>query len=270
MSEYLSDIALSRRLERAEATANARFVEARAERKPELGAAWIEVGGTYAMYDGPSSPCTQTFGLGIFELPGVREMERLESFFEQRGAPVFHEVSPLADASLLNLLCERRYCPVELSSVMYQPLRRREPLEPGPVEVRLIGPDEREKWTRTAMEGWIAEAAEFVDLLEDLMGVSASRDGVQSFLAEIDGEPVAAAALMVHEGVALLAGSSTIPRYRKQGAQRALLEARLQYSEQDGCDLAMMAAAPGSSSQRNAERQGFRIAYTRIKWKLVR
>jgi len=28
----------------------------------------------------------------------------------------------------------------------------------------------------------------------------------------------------------------------------------------------MMCAAPGSASQRNAERQGFRIAYTRTKW----
>ena len=37
-----------------------------------------------------------------------------------------------------------------------------------------------------------------------------------------------------------------------------------------GCDLAMMGAEPGSSSQRNAERQGFRIAYTRTKWILAR
>jgi hypothetical protein len=29
-----------------------------------------------------------------------------------------------------------------------------------------------------------------------------------------------------------------------------------------------MGALPGSSSQRNAERHGFRIAYTRLKWKL--
>jgi hypothetical protein len=28
----------------------------------------------------------------------------------------------------------------------------------------------------------------------------------------------------------------------------------------------MVCAAPGTSSQRNAERSGFRIAYTRIKW----
>ena len=30
-----------------------------------------------------------------------------------------------------------------------------------------------------------------------------------------------------------------------------------------------MAAEPGSGSQRNAERQGFRIAYARTKWQLA-
>ena len=29
----------------------------------------------------------------------------------------------------------------------------------------------------------------------------------------------------------------------------------------------MMCAQPGSASQRNAERHGFRIAYTRMKWR---
>jgi hypothetical protein len=36
-----------------------------------------------------------------------------------------------------------------------------------------------------------------------------------------------------------------------------------------GCDLAMMCAEPGGASQRNAEREGFRIAYTRTKWQLA-
>jgi hypothetical protein len=44
----------------------------------------------------------------------------------------------------------------------------------------------------------------------------------------------------------------------------------LRYAAEQGCDLAMMCAAPGSASQRNAERQGFRIAYTRITWGLTR
>jgi hypothetical protein len=51
-------------------------------------------------------------------------------------------------------------------------------------------------------------------------------------------------------------------------ANAAFVEARLRFAAERGCDLAMMGALPGSASQRNAERQGFRIAYTRTKWRL--
>jgi len=79
-------------------------------------------------------------------------------------------------------------------------------------------------------------------------------------------QPIAAAALAIHDGVALLAGASTDPAFRGRGAQAALLSERLRHATAAGCDLAMMGALPGSASQRNAERQGFQIAYTRIKW----
>jgi GNAT superfamily N-acetyltransferase len=88
------------------------------------------------------------------------------------------------------------------------------------------------------------------------------------FLAEFDGQPGAAGALYIHEGVALFAGSATVPSLRRRGLQAALLTERMRYAFDQGCDLAMMVAEAGSSSQRNAERKGFRIAYTRIKWRL--
>jgi hypothetical protein len=59
MTDYpLSDLALSRRLERCEARANASFVESRARLEPEVGATWMERGGALAMFDGIGSPCT--------------------------------------------------------------------------------------------------------------------------------------------------------------------------------------------------------------------
>ena len=70
--EILADRSLSCRLEHAEARANASFVESRARLMPESGAQWIEVAGTYAMYDGALSPCTQTFGLGMFHSPTAK------------------------------------------------------------------------------------------------------------------------------------------------------------------------------------------------------
>ena len=48
--------------------------------------------------------------------------------------------------------------------------------------------------------------------------------------------------------------------------KRRCLRERMRYAYAQGCDLAMMVAEPGSNSQRNAERKGFRIAYTRTKW----
>ncbi|HEY8459957.1 MAG TPA: hypothetical protein VIM99_06220, partial [Blastocatellia bacterium] len=61
-----SDLALARRLERAEGRSNVDFVEARAKLFPDSGAEWIEVAGAYAIFDGIGSPLTQTFGLGVF------------------------------------------------------------------------------------------------------------------------------------------------------------------------------------------------------------
>ena len=84
--------------------------------------------------------------------------------------------------------------------------------------------------------------------------------------AVLDGAMVAAGVLCIHDGVALLAGASTRPEWRRRGAQTALLAARLRLARRAGCDLAMLCARPGSDSHRNAERRGFMVAYTRIKW----
>jgi hypothetical protein len=264
----VSDLALARRLERAEGFANAGFVEARARVSPESGACWTEIAGAYAMFDGPRSPCTQTFGLGLFQLPSDEEMQRIESFFRERQAPVHHEVSPLADPALLSVLNQRGYRPLELTSVMYLRLERMGLAPANGIPVRLACKDEQDVFARTLAEGW-ADQAGLGDSLFDLMRVVAARPEGVNFLADMDGRPVAAGSLAIHKGIALLAGASTIPQWRRRGAQRAPVRERLDYAARAGCDVAMMCAAPGSESQRNGERHGFRIAYTRIKWELA-
>jgi GNAT superfamily N-acetyltransferase len=268
---FYSDLDLARRLERAEAHSNARFVEARARVFPQSGACWIEVAGTYAMFDGPASPVTQTFGLGLFQTVTIIELKEIEDFYRERSAPVFHEVSPLAGLSVVTLLNEQGYQPVELTSVMYRPIRQgihfKLPLNER-IRARPIGEDEQELWAQITAKGW-GEFAEFSDFLPELGQINRHRKDALSFLAELDGQPIAAGVLTISAGVALLAGSCTIPEGRKQGAQLALLESRLRYAAEQGCDIAMICTQPGSDSQRNAERHGFRIAYTRIKWRLA-
>jgi hypothetical protein len=271
--EYpLCDLALARRLERTEALTNMAFVVARAAVEPELSATWTDVAGAYAMFDGIGSPLTQTFGLGLFDQVGNAEMQALESFFESRGAEVFHEISPLADPSLLGLLNERNYQPIEFTSVLFRPAAaaiHSAPPRDDQIVVRCINPGEEDLWAQTAAEGW-GETAALAAFIRQMGKVAARSKGLLSLLAESDGQPIASASLGLGDRVAILAGASTIPPARNRGAQRALLQARLQIAAERGCDLVMMGASPGSTSQKNAERQGFRIAYTRIKWQLRR
>lgn len=266
-----ADLELARRLERTEARSNAGFVEARAQAFPNVGAEWIEVAGTYAMFDGAASPVTQTFGLGMFEPLTAEHLQKLEQFFFERGADAFHEVCPLADPSTFELLSERGYKPIEFSNVLYQPITadlRLDAPRNEQIRVRVINDDEVDVWAQTVFEGW-SEFTEVADFLRDLGQVQA-RSKALSFLAELDRKPIAAGVLSITGDIALLAGASTIPSARRQGAQLALLEERLRYGASHGCTVAMMVTQPGSGSQRNAERHGFRIAYTRTKWQLQR
>ncbi len=261
-----SDLALARRLERTEGHSCVQFVEARRRLFPASGAEWMECAGAYAAFDGIDSPITQTFGLGLFEQPSAGSLAVIERFFLDRGAKVIHEVSPLAGVAALDLLCARGYRPIEISNVLYRPVEKPAAEEGGNTRVRVTGPEEAEFWAGVSAQGWTHEHPELLDFVVETAGVFAAREGSPCFLAELDGQPGAAGALCIHNGVALFAGAATIPRMRRRGLQAALLRERMRYAFEHGCDLAMMVAEAGSESQRNAERKGFRVAYTRIKW----
>lgn len=271
MTPLVTDLTLARRLERAEGAANVAFVESRATHMPETGAVWRDVSGTYAMFDCIGSPLTQTFGLGLFSGASADDLGTLESFFVNRGADVYHEVSPLAAPELLPMLSARGYRPVELTTVMQRPLARGRSYagRATPATIRRIEAEERSRWADASAAGW-GESPELAAFMRNFGLIMGSSRGVSCFAADIDGVIAGTGAMAVHDGIALLAGASTIPAYRGRGIQSALLGARLESAAECGCDLAMMGAAPGSTSQTNVERQGFRISYTRMKWYLAR
>lgn len=265
-----SDKALSQKLERAEGRANADFVETRAKLQPESGACWIDVGGTYAMFDGVGSPCTQTFGLGMFDEVTDESLDTIESFFRDRDAPVFHEVSPMASPELMSLLSDRGYRPIELTSVMYRGLDGEiDGARNTQIVTRVIASGEVDLWARTSASGWVTEHESLADFMFGFGQVSAQCSGSFPWIAEIGGVAIATGMMFIHEQVAVLAGASTVPAGRNKGAQNALLAARLRFARDQGCTLANMGALPGSQSQRNAQKNGFNIAYTRTKWQLM-
>ncbi|MBV9074274.1 MAG: GNAT family N-acetyltransferase [Acidobacteria bacterium] len=265
----LSDLALSQRLERAEGHACAQFAEARRRLFPQSGAEWIQCAGAYAVFDGVGSPLTQTFGLGLFEALTPEALDTIEAFFQQRGATVEHEVSPFAGVPALELLCWRNYRPIEISNVLVRDVKSHGTSQEANITVRVISKNEAALWSDVSARGWTHEHPELREFLTEMGTIATQRRDGPCFLAELQGKPGAAGALCLHEGVALFGGAATVPEMRRQGLQTALMNARMCYAAEHECDLAMVVTLPGSESQRNAQRRGFQVAYTRIKWKLM-
>jgi hypothetical protein len=259
------DQALARRLERVECGIGVSYVAVRQRIEPEAGTAWHDFNGTVAFFDGSTSIQTQSIGLGMFAPVTSDSLSELESFFEQRSSIPQHEVSLLAGVQPMALLVERGYRPVDLNNVLVQSLHDIPEVTIPGLRVRICEPADSGRWLDTAATGW-SDDPEVSPVIRRLGRISLANSLMTHFLVEREGVPIAAAALAIYDGVALLAGACTVPSGRRLGAQNLVLAARLVEAHRRGCDLAMIVATPGSASQRNAERRGFRVAYSRTKW----
>jgi len=259
------DRSLARRLEQTEGAVCASYTEAQRQQPDGPGATWHNFEGTYAIFDGADSPLTQTFGLGVGNPVTGEVLSAIEQFFATRGVAVMHEVSPLAGAELSATLADRGYRPIEHSTVLVQDITACVDAPSSSLRVRIIEDEDRAAWIEASVAGWSADPVS--PLVRSMAERSSANRALTHFVAEHDGAPIATGSMGVHDGVALLSGASTIPSARGLGAQAMLLAARLAEGRRRGCALAMMATEPGSTSQRNAERRGFRVAYSRTKWR---
>ena len=89
------------------------------------------------------------------------------------------------------------------------------------------------------------------------------KPGWLHYIAHVDGEPGAAAALFAADGVADCFVASTRPAARRRGAQTALISRRLADGRAAGCDIATAQSVTDNASPRNFERHGFHPVYRR-------
>lgn len=271
------DIALARRLERASAMSGKACAQGAMKVRPEIGAAFEEIADGIAVFAGVDSPVTQALGVGLDGPVDSAELDRLERFFQSRGAPVAIELCPLAGLPLYEALAKREYRLVEVSSVLVRELKptdefaapqcapESDAAAPGqPVVVREAAPDDEDLYTRTVAQGFAEQVAPSQATVDVMAGFFRS-ENTQPFLAFVDGVAAGGASAFAFGGVAGMFGASTLPQFRGRGVQTALLAARLNWAVKQGCDLAKGITLPGSVSQRNHERFGFRVAYTRTK-----
>lgn len=260
----------ARRLEAAVAASCAVLAETQARIEPGSRAgAWTGRAGV-AIYAGQGSPMTQGLAMGLSGPVSAADLDAIEAHLRPDGAgPCQIELCPFADPTLPALLAARRYRVNEWQLVWSRPVSADAApppdAEPEALRVRRAHPGEVDLYLRAVMAGFLeTDVNDVSEAALSMMRPTAYAPGFELYVALWDGEIIGGAGLAVAGGVALMSGSGVRPRFRRRGAQGALLRARLLRAQELGCDLACSSTLPGTSSRRNMERRGFAVAYPKI------
>ncbi len=190
-----------------------------------------------------------------------RDLARIEQFFGERESPVIVDLCPFAHATLVELLGAHGYQPIEFNQVLVCDLTSVTPASDD--RIRIVTTAELPVWSRTLAEGFLEHepSAQELQVGADLFRMQ----GTVALLASVDGTAAAGGALLVNaEGVATLFGDATVTAHRGRGLQTALIRLRLAMAAERGGTIATASTLPGTPSQRNYERCGFRVAYTKV------
>jgi ribosomal protein S18 acetylase RimI-like enzyme len=265
-----ADIALARRIERAECRLSMGIAEAVVARAGD--AFVVPVRGGAAVFSGAGSPINKVIGVGFDGAIPSAVWGAVERAFAQKGCSVRVELSTLSDSGVGAELTRRGYVLAEFENVLGFDLARAEVPAAAAVEGLSIARDEGEltSWMDVVVAGFAlpdgsappGESFED-DTLKQVFRDFATSAGFTRYLARVHGTDAGGAGLRVSEGIAQFCGASTLPAFRHRGVQTALLRRRLRDAREAGCDVAIVTTQPGSKSNHNAHRQGFELLYPR-------
>jgi len=260
------DNALARRFESCEEIPQVMYARIFRNTRPEIGAAEEEICGGHMTFAGLGSPIGRVTGAGFARPLTKEDVDRIENFYCERKAPSQVDLTPLHRPEVFEMFKERRYAIAELNNVLYRKLEPGEEYPPPPngCDIRRSHPEEAEITGKIVETAFFPEGAPegFRGLIAPLYQI----DNALAFLATVDSKPVACGTgLVVSEHkVFALGGAGTLAEYRGRGLQTALLRARMQAAQHAGCEYAVVVTQGGTTSQRNAERLGFRVAYSKV------
>jgi len=257
------DSALAYRLERAEAATTARYIAAQATLDPAGGSSTAAFADGTAFFAGPGSPVNRVVGLGMAQAVEPDDIARCETYYAARDEICRVDLCPLAHPSLCTLLQERGYTVGLFKRVFVLPLagRRADATASPAIVVEPVTLQQADLWVETLAAA--ADGGAPNPVARAIAQPNVHKSDTVCFLAWVGGVAAGGGALAIVDGVGICYSTAVRPAQRRQGVQRALLDARLAHAQARGCDLAMVQTAPGSASQRNVERCGFRLAYTK-------
>jgi len=199
----------------------------------------------------------------------IERLPRIIEHFHEAGMPCHVTLTPdRATEPLLEALGDRgfRYVGGQSFFAIHRS-EHQDVTTPDTIDVRRVGRDELD----AVYDIW---EAPFPDPIPP--DVRVKRTGahlVETFpmyLARLGGRPAAMATMFLSHGIAWLGNANTVEGERRHGCHLALLHHRLRESWRLGCEWAITDTDYGSTSHRNAERAGMRMAFITVELSLPR
>lgn len=259
------DRALARRFESGEELPQLLYAQACQQAKPEIGAAAEEFCGGHMSFCGLGSPVGRAVAMGLDCPFTAADLDHIEAFYRSHNAPAQVDLTPLHPPEVWELIKARGYAVAELNNVLARQLDAAEVFPPPPdhCEVRPARADEVDDCSSVVERSFFPDGAppEYHGLLRPLYQMEDGR----AFAAIVDETIVACATGLVipRHKVFAMCGAGTLTEFRGRGLQTALIHARLREAARSGCEFAVVVTQGGSASQRNCERLGFRVAYSK-------
>lgn len=259
------DKALARRLESCEEMPQLYYAREFQKTRPEVGAAQAEICGGHMSFCGLGSPIGRAVGMGLDRPLSEADLDQVEAFYRSHKAPAQVDLCPMHDPAVFEMCKVRGYAMAELNNVLFRVLDKSEeaPKYPAGCEIR------RSSVPEASAAGAVVESAFFPDgapeAYQGLIAPLYQMEGSLAYAAWVDGKIVACGTglIIAQHRVVALCGAGTLAEYRGRGLQTALLRARMAAAAQVGCEYAVIVTQGGTTSQRNAERLGFRVAYSK-------
>ncbi len=265
---------MAARIDAAEGSTLSGFTPLALARDASCEARTFPVGDGVAVFAGSRSVVNKIIGVGFGSLPQTAQLDAVERHFTKHASAIQAEVSSLADPAAHTFFAKRGYEPRGFENVLGHQLTSIRDAVADHITVTPVTGAQRAAWVTVLSHGFAnpdvggpepavqLSTPEVQRWFEDVM----TRADFQAYGAFIDATLVAGGLVRYHAGLAQFSGASTIPAYRRQGAQTSLVRVRLRHAAQRGCDLAVVVTQPGSKSESNAVREGFELLYTRQLW----
>jgi len=267
------DKAFARRLESCEEMPQVLYARTFQKTRPEIGAAEEEICGGHMVFAGLGSPIGRATGVGLDRSFTAADLDRVEEFYRAHHAPSQVDLCSMHEPAVFELFKERGYAIAELNNVLCRKLDgdansgekfdAKFPPTPAGFEIR------RSLLEEADIAGAIVESAFFPDGAPEAFGGLIApfyqMERALAFVASVEGRLVACGTGLVipEHKVFALCGAGTLAEFRGRGLQTALLRARMAAALDAGCEYAVVVTNGGTTSQRNAERLGFRVAYSK-------